>query len=970
MRHSYPKHTTLFLFILFVFGPKPLLSQSYDWAFGIESYFGNTKGEMVIDGEGNTYTMDHMFVHADFLPGPDSVYVISRDTTGDAINSPYIVKYDSTGDLVWVRVFTDTTTDRETPILFQNLGIDNSGNLYISGTFSGIVDFDPGPGEYLMISDTTNIYRNRAFILKLNTDGEFQWVLNTETHKIIYEDLALDKQNNISLIGTFVDTVDFDLGPNSYFLSSSFSVFSSLPNINNFKPQSGFIQKLDSAGNFLWASIISNDSSAILPQSIAHDNQGNINIVGEFAGKVTFSTNAGTESFISASEDCLCDGAVLCLKSCRNTFICQLSPSGQLSWVKTIGPGYVSGRQILTDSNDDLIISGAYSYKKVDFDPGPDSVFLGEKDYRGLSNSNSFIMKMTQTGDFVWAKPLHGWSCIVQDMALDELNQIYLTGYFGDSADFDPGLGTRLEVSLRGPTSYGIFLLKLDAQANLSWLTWTGREFKNRGDGVEVDQYGNVYSTGITGYRIIDMDPGPNVNDLIIEPFHTYRSRFIRRYSQGICDNLAIVVDSLEYPSCENGLGFAVSHAVNGLPPYQYNWTTTPAVFDSSVTFEGPGTYQLNVLDANACYRSTSFWVEGPTKFSDFDMQANLVSTNFRTGFDAFIWIDAFNDGCAPQSGTLHFTLDSLLTINSVFPNPDTIIGDNLIWNLDSINFDSGHFNIELDVKTSLLAQISDTVDLIVKVLPFLNDLDTTNNTRLYRRQIINSYDPNDKQVNPVGACAENYVLKNQALTYTLRFQNTGNAEAINIFLLDSISPFLDISTLKILGKSHEPMITEILPGNVLKFSFDDIYLPDSTSNESESHGYVIFEISPQSGLPDGTVIENKAEIYFDFNPAIITNSVSVTLQNTIPICNTLSIERVNTSRAALVYPNPTSKFLQISEDFKHIHSVEILGTDGQLLKRVNIVNNSISVESLPAGIYFIRLQDQEKSLIEKFVKF
>ena len=157
------------------------------------------------------------------------------------------------------------------------------------------------------------------------------------------------------------------------------------------------------------------------------------------------------------------------------------------------------------------------------------------------------------------------------------------------------------------------------------------------------------------------------------------------------------------------------------------------------------------------------------------------------------------------------------------------------------------------------------------------------NNVKNYVIPITGSYDPNDKSVYPQGICDDRYILNSDTLTYTIRFQNTGTAEAINIFILDTLSTLFDINTFKIVASSHA-MVTELLPDNVLKFKFDNIYLPDSGANEIESHGYVIFEILPLPDLANFSVIDNNAAIYFDFNEPIITNSTHNTLLDELPI--------------------------------------------------------------------------------------
>ncbi|WP_338791255.1 T9SS type A sorting domain-containing protein [Bernardetia sp. MNP-M8] len=143
--------------------------------------------------------------------------------------------------------------------------------------------------------------------------------------------------------------------------------------------------------------------------------------------------------------------------------------------------------------------------------------------------------------------------------------------------------------------------------------------------------------------------------------------------------------------------------------------------------------------------------------------------------------------------------------------------------------------------------------------------------------EILDSYDPNDKQVVPFGLTNENLIEKTTELDYTIRFQNTGTIEAVNIVVLDTLSEFLDIETIRLGMVSHDYKL--LIDGDadtrVLRFEFDNINLPDSNSNEPASHGFIKFKIKQKANNSIGTVIKNRAAIYFDFNSPIITNTIS-----------------------------------------------------------------------------------------------
>lgn len=341
---------------------------------------------------------------------------------------------------------------------------------------------------------------------------------------------------------------------------------------------------------------------------------------------------------------------------------------------------------------------------------------------------------------------------------------------------------------------------------------------------------------------------------------------------------LELAFDNAHDVSC-TGFGGATAHAYDGTAPFLYQWLTTPQINTATINVQSPGIYTCVVTDAGGERDTASLVIAGPEFTNGFDLQANLVSTSFRPGFDATIWLDAFNAGCVPASGQLMLITDTLIDFVSADPAPDAQLGDTLVWNFTGWDVNTPHLLPVLTYNTSVHAVIGDTIRCQVLITPITGDADTTNNFRRYASPVVNGYDPNDKRVYPEGDCIPRFVDRMQPLTYTIRFQNTGNSEAINIAVIDSLDSDLNPATFRLLGKSHD-MVTEFLPGNVLKFRFDNIHLADSTNNEPMSHGYVVFEIKPFPNRPFGTAVHNGSAIYFDFNPAVITNTVSNTLSD------------------------------------------------------------------------------------------
>lgn len=178
--------------------------------------------------------------------------------------------------------------------------------------------------------------------------------------------------------------------------------------------------------------------------------------------------------------------------------------------------------------------------------------------------------------------------------------------------------------------------------------------------------------------------------------------------------------------------------------------------------------------------------------------------------------------------------------------------------------------------------------------------------------EIVAAYDPNEKVAYPHGYQEEHYITNGTRLEYVLHFQNTGNSFARDVILMDRLSEHLDPGTITPTVSSHEYDF-ELLAEGIVRFTFEDIMLPDSTTNEAGSHGYVTFSISPKEDLPLGTEINNNVDIFFDYNAAIRTNTTWHTIgENYI----TVDVEDKWEKQVYIsAFPNPFTNYTNIKVD-------------------------------------------------------
>jgi uncharacterized repeat protein (TIGR01451 family) len=262
---------------------------------------------------------------------------------------------------------------------------------------------------------------------------------------------------------------------------------------------------------------------------------------------------------------------------------------------------------------------------------------------------------------------------------------------------------------------------------------------------------------------------------------------------------------------------------------------------------------------------------------------------------------------------------------------------------------------------TDTTAQADDLVCVNVSVSPFAGDNNPQNNAYTSCYSVVNSYDPNIKAVWPedVEPGFDGY------FNYTVYFQNTGNAPAFNIRIADTLDTQLDLSTFEVVNYSHD-MLT-YLHGNVATFRFNNIMLPDSTTDFEGSIGFVQYRIKPLSDLPVGTVIENTAHIFFDFNEAIITN----TTENLFTVFT--GVEAVNKGPEIIAFPNPGTGIytIEIEAGLSQWVQFEVYNLSGRRLQQFSTANNRVELDlsEHPSGLYLVRAQSNEGIRYLKLVK-
>lgn len=439
---------------------------------------------VAVDGAGNVYSSGYFCGTMDFDPGPGTHYVTSSGTYNPDL---FVYKLDPTGALVWVKM-VGTNVGSWTKLA---IAADSAGNVYTTGTFSGVVDFDPGPDSFKLGSAT--MMATNAFVLKLDSEGEFAWVKHFETPgqgQINGLGIALDDTGNIFTTGRFftVQPTDFNTGTgpaDTFFINSqgSYDIY---------------IAKLSSAGDFVWAKSFGADGDD-QPTGITIDVDDNIHTVGKFKDTVDFDPGVGVSTLISTGYE--------------DAFILKLDNSGNFIWVKgfladaTLNPyNRVCATGISTDAYGNIYTKGAFG-GTVDFDPGP---LANIHVTPGPNEMYIFVTKLDNLGNFLWVKKLQGgWGVGLEGaVATDTAHNIYITGAFTGTSDFDPGTG----VYNLTAAALDIYVAKWTDDGDFVWAKKLGGYSYDRGYDIAVDPSGKcVYTAGsfaaIDGGQA-DFDPG------------------------------------------------------------------------------------------------------------------------------------------------------------------------------------------------------------------------------------------------------------------------------------------------------------------------------------------------------------------------------------------------------------------------------------------------------------------------------
>lgn len=399
-----------------------------------------------------------------------------------------------------------------------------------------------------------------------------------------------------------------------------------------------------------------------------------------------------------------------------------------------------------------------------------------------------------------------------------------------------------------------------------------------------------------------------------------------------------------------------------------YDYTTSNGAY--SITAPA-GTYYFDINGNNvtnftqtcpASGFSVTIGPNNPNPVIDFymtppppiqDLSISLFSfTTFTPGFPYWAYISYCNPGTTTMSGTIVMNYDANLTYvtGSSAGAVNDSVNNTLIWTFTGLN-PSQCSTLYPDFVCSTSAVLGTTMSNTVVVNPIIGDVTPTNNTAYVIDTVVGSWDPNDKAVYPQAGMT----IEEKNHDYTIRFQNKGTAPATLVVVRDDLDDNLDLQSLRNVSASHNFVMT-IENTDELVFTFNNIMLPAEQDDLIGSNGDIHFTITQKDNLPIGTVIENTAGIYFDFNEPVITN----TTINTI-IEKTTDIGNLSPKSEVVVYPNPSIGLINIIADTK-INAITVYNLIGkEVFKASNLLSSKafISLKNSADGVYLIKTETE-----------
>ncbi|MBN8691724.1 MAG: T9SS type A sorting domain-containing protein [Bacteroidetes bacterium] len=789
----------------------------------------------------------------------------------------FVVEVTKSQSFAWAQQFGSIAADAS----YYSI-TDATGNVYIVGGFSGTVDFDPGVGT----SNVTSVGGTDGYVVKLNSSGVFQWVRTiggTGTDRV--HSISIDATGNLYIAGIFNGTVDFDPGAGTFNLTSAGS-------------EDVFISKWNSTGNFVWAGRLAGAGSQDANQILV-DASGNVYVVGEFTQTVDFDPGAGSVTAVANT-------------STPDMYILKLTTTGVFSWVRTygspVGTDFDRAEDIDFDASGNLVIVGDFS-GTIDFDPGAGTFNL-------ISNGvqDAFVLKLNTSGNFVSAFNFGGVnSDKIEDVEVDASGNIYVTGYFQGSVDFDPSASSFSMTSAGGSD---IFVAKYSATGSFLWAKRMGTSttaggLADTGFGIAVNSLGEVFSAGEFRGNNCDFDPGTGT--FLLSAGATNSDLYIQKLDA-------------------NG-NFLFAQKIGG---------TNLTDFAGSVWFDGVN---------NAIYVCGSF-----NGNSDFDGGAATYTMQTAGNTDGFI---LKLSACIAPSAPVNVTSSTLLNICSGNSTTLTTTSTGTVtWHSTSTS---------TTVLNNGLSYVTPT--LTAGTFTYYAQSNTACGASASRTPITVTVTSSPTIVITPSASA---LCSGQSATLTASGAgsytwSTGGTNSAIVVSPTSTATY-SVTGMNSNCYSDRTVTVTVTPTPTINITPSTSTLCSGQSATLTASGASSYAWST-GGTNSGIVVSPTLTTTYSVTGTTSGCSSSNTFTVQVSICN--SVHELEFKNSVIVYPNPTSGTVLVNSNTE-IERIELINMLGQRIEEFEMTSNKLSIHIAEEGHYILILVDKDgrkafkKVIVEK----
>ena len=752
--------------------------------------------------------------------------------------------------------------------------------------------------------------------------------------------VKLDASNGAILMakkggGTTNDyAMDFSLGSNgNLFFSGNYNGTFVFPGatINSVGNGHAFLLELDLAGVPVQSFGITGGVS-IWTHTV--DVNGNI-YIGGFSTAASIGFNGSAQSMNG-----------------QNHFIAKFNAMGVFQYnTLSLFNGEIYG--LSADSTGNIYFTGNFD-SQASF--GPISLVNG-------ANDNALLVKINNNGTYSWAKSFGGnGNDQGYDLNCKSNTQLLLTGVYTGNITF----GT---VPLTGGANARAYLAKIDTSGQVtsvvSGSSTNSSVFANsitsNGNGIYLSgtTFGTMNMAGLSASVSSSflIKIAGNSNAITGKVFQDVNNNALLDVAEVGLPNVMVQVTNGSYQALSANNGFyevfanAGTYAVNIPNMPLYHTLSTPLL--QNAIFVGLGNVD-----------SLNHFGLVPTPNMP-DLRVTLTPTTApKAGYVLGYMLSYKNVGTVAQNTTVNFTPPAGINYLSASPVPTLQIANNFQWQLGVLQpGQQGAVFIQFNIPVG--TPIGFPLASQAQITPLTGDLTPIDNVATSQIQVVGPYDPNIKLV-------DKDTLYNVSsadwLEYTVHFQNVGNDTAYNVVIIDTLSTFLDLASFELLAMSHQPLEVSF-EGQIMTFRFNQIMLPDSTTNQVGSNGFVKFRLKHPASLPFLTEINNFVDIYFDFNDPIRTNTATtIHLDSTIAQSSILEL-----NDGLRIFPNPTDTELTIKLSKSLYGSMQVILTDlsgrVHLVQTMNEQETTINTSALKPGFYNVQVTNGNSQWSARFIK-